>query len=95
MLTSKNWNQYALVPAKKNGCDSMAKVWPMVWMKPRGLELPISLGGVAKTTVTESKRDVSSRPEKRILERGKPGRREGGLQEPNPSRYIPFAQISP
>ena len=27
MLTSKNWNQYTLVPAKKNGFPSMAKFW--------------------------------------------------------------------
>ena len=25
MLTSRNWNQYALVPAKKNGFPSIAK----------------------------------------------------------------------
>ena len=27
MVTSKNWNQCALVPAKKNGFPSMAKFW--------------------------------------------------------------------
>ena len=27
MLTSKNWNQYALVPAKKNGFPSIAEFW--------------------------------------------------------------------
>ena len=30
VLTSKNWNQYALVPAKKNGFPSIAKFWSMV-----------------------------------------------------------------
>jgi len=74
VLTSRNWNQYALVPAKKNGCESMAKFWPMVWMKPPGLELLIPQVEKAKTALAESKRDTSNGGDKRILGKGKPGR---------------------
>lgn len=62
-----------MVPAKKNGSDSMAKFWPRVWMKPLGLELSIPLAEAAKATVAERKRDVSDEPWKRILGRGEPG----------------------
>ena len=70
MLTSKNWNQYALVPAKKNGFPSIAKFWSMVWTKPLGLMLLIPLA--ANAVMAESKRDTSGGFKMCIPRRGKP-----------------------